>query len=192
LVKVGFICEGDVERILIESPSFQDLLHRLNLECVYPVINAEGNGNLLPHNILKHRKNLNDKQAEIIIIITDLDNSISISSVEDRIRPLQNEILIVSVKQIEAWFLADSVSMSNLFKQKYSFEFPENELIPYEAIRKESLRLTGRGYGKSEKSKFALKFIRDGFSIENAANHPNCPSAKYFINKLQSLSTIHS
>ncbi|RYU94861.1 hypothetical protein [Emticicia agri] len=192
MVKVGFICEGDVEKILIESPDFQNLLKRLDLECIKPIINATGKDNLLPHRILEHRENLKDKQAEIIIIITDLDDLSCITLTKQRIKPLENEIIIVSVKQIESWFLADSESMSTLFKQKYFFEFPEREMIPYETIRRESLRIREQGFGKNAKLKFAAKYIRNGFSIENAANHPNCPSARYFINKLQSLSKIHS
>lgn len=72
--------------------------------------------------------------------------------------------------------------MSNFCGQNFFFEFPESESIPYETIRKELLRITGRGYGRSAKLRFADKFIQSkGFSIENAAKHPNCPSAKYFI-----------
>ncbi|PLK45096.1 hypothetical protein [Emticicia sp. TH156] len=189
---MGFICEGDVEKALIESPNFQNLLQRFEIECVKPIINAEGNGNLLPHNIQRHRDNLKDNNAEIVLIITDLDNSTSITSVKNRISPLVDEILIVSVKQVEAWFLADSITMSIICEPEYFFEFPENEVNPFETIRRELLRITGRGYGRYAKLKFADNFIRNGFSIENAANHPNCPSAKYFINKLQSLSRTHS
>lgn len=189
MVKVGFICEGAVEKKIIESTNFQKLLQKFNLECVNPIIDATGKDNLLPHRILEHRKNLRDNGSEIIIILTDLDDLSCITLTKERIKPFQNEILVVSVKQIESWFLADSESMSNLFRQKYFFEFPENEIVPYETIRRESLRIREQGFGKNAKLKFAAKFIRDGFSIENAANHPNCPSAKYFINKLQSLST---
>jgi len=192
LVKIGFICEGDVEKALVKSLNFQNLLQRLGLECVEPIINANGNGNLLPHNIQKHRENLKDSSAEIILIITDLDDSLSITSVKNRISPLADEILIVSVKQIEAWFLADPITMSTICEPDYFFEFPEKEQIPFETIRRELLRVTGRGYGRYAKLKFADNFIRNGFSIENAANHPNCPSAKYFINKLQSLSRTHN
>lgn len=188
MVKVGFICEGDVEKILIESVNFQSFLKRLNIECVKPVINATGKDNLLPHRIAEHRQNLTNKGAEKIIIITDLDDNVCLTLIKDRIRPNENEIVIISVKQVEAWFLADSVTMSNFCGQDFFFEFPESENIPYETIRKELFRITGRGYGRSAKLRFADKFIQsNGFSIENAAKHPNCPSAKYFIKKLESL-----
>ncbi len=188
MVKVGFICEGDTERLLISSKNFQKLLKKLKLVCVHPIINAEGNSNLLPHNIEKHRENLKKKKADKVIILTDLDDNKDFSSIKERIKPIENEIIIISVKQIEAWFLADSETMSEFCKTPFFFEFPENEIIAYETIRKELFRLTERGYGRNAKIKFADNFInKQGFSIENAAKHPNCPSAKYFIHKLKSL-----
>lgn len=190
MVKVGFICEGDVEKLLVESQNFQDFLIKSNIQCVRPVINAMGNGNLLPHNIVNHRKNLLENGSEIIIILTDLDNDLCFTLTKERIEPHENEIVVISKKQIEAWFLADSISMSNFCGQDYYFEFPEKETIPYDTIRKELLRITERGYGKNAKLRFADKFIQNGFSIENAAKHPNCPSATYFINKLKNLSSI--
>ena len=187
MVKVGFVCEGDVEKILIESINFQNFLRKLNIECVKPIINATGKDNLLPHRMAEHRENIISKGAEKIIIITDLDDNVCLTITKNRIQPNENEIVIISVKQIESWFLADSETMSNFCGQDFFFEFPENENIPYETIRKELFRITGRGYGRNAKLRFADKFIRSSFSIENAAKHPNCPSAKYFINKLRNL-----
>ena len=47
MVKVGFICEGYTELILLQSDPFRQLLVSLNIERLN-VINAEGSGNLLP------------------------------------------------------------------------------------------------------------------------------------------------
>lgn len=187
MVKVGFICEGDVEKFLVESDMFQLLLQKLGILCVHPVINATGKDNLLPHRILEHRENLKRNGAEIIIILTDLDDNTCFTLTKERIKPLENELVIISVKQIESWFLADSEAMSAFCKQKFFFEFPENESIPYQTIREELLRITGRGYGRNAKFRFANIFMDAGFSIENAAKHPNCPSAKYFLNKLETI-----
>ena len=33
--------------------------------------------------------------------------------------------------------------------------------------------------------------LKYGFTIENAANHPNCPSARYFLTKLQTLASAN-
>jgi hypothetical protein len=187
VVKVGFICEGDVEKLLIESEKFQFLLKKLNILCIHPVINATGKDNLLPHRMIEHRESLKNKGAEIVIILTDLDDNASFTLTKDRIKPLETEIVVISVKQIESWFLADSETMGIFCKQKIFFEFPENEIIPYEKIRKELEKFTGRGYGRNAKLRFANSFIRSGFTIENAAKHPNCPSAAYFLNKLTNI-----
>ena len=42
----------------------------------------------------------------------------------------------------------------------------------------------GKGFGGS-KPRLAMKMKSNGFSIQNAAAHPNCPSALYFLNKLK-------
>ena len=43
--------------------------------------------------------------------------------------------------------------------------------------------------GPGSKKVFARKFIRDyGFDIGRASEHPACPSAKYFVEKLSELS----
>lgn len=42
MVKVGFIVEGDCEKIIIESPQFKQFLLSCGFELVTPVINAAG------------------------------------------------------------------------------------------------------------------------------------------------------
>lgn len=64
--------------------------------------------------------------------------------------------------------------------------YPENEDQPFETIRKLFVDKTGRGVGT--KHILATRMIKYGFTIEQAAQHPNCPSAHYFLHKLQSLS----
>lgn len=48
MVKVGFIVEGDSEKIIIESYSFQQFLLNKGYELVRPVINAKGGGEFTP------------------------------------------------------------------------------------------------------------------------------------------------
>jgi hypothetical protein len=188
MVKVGFICEGATESILIESQAFQNHLIKLNIECILPPIDVKGKDNLLPHRINEHRESLNQYRPDFIIILTDLDENKCFTLTKERIKPLDKEVVVISVKQIESWFLSDSDLMSKLCKKNIFYNYPEKENIPIETINQLVKDSTGRGVGINSKVKFAKTAIRNGFSIENAAKHQNCDSAKYFIKKLKSLS----
>lgn len=187
VVNIGFICEGFTEALILESEIFNSLLQDLNIKNV-GLINVKGNGNLLPHRILQHQDFLFEEGASKIFILTDLDKDECITKTKLRITESPNQIIVIAVKQIESWFLADNPTMSKIFKDDYSFEFPENEEIPFETIGKTYFYKFNRGLvGKDEKLRLARKMLNSGFSIQNAANHPNCPSAKYFLTKLQSI-----
>ena len=126
MVKVGFICEGDTERKIIESTAFQRTLSNLGITCVKPIEDADGNGNLLPHNIEPIRTKLFAAGANLIFVLTDLDQDATITITKQRISELSNQIIIVAVKAIEAWFLADSNLLSenvksSLLKQSGGF-----------------------------------------------------------------------
>ncbi len=103
---------------------------------------------------------------------------------KQRIKAPEGTFVIVSVKKIEAWFLADSITLSSIFKGKFEFENPENETDPRQILKDLFVAKTGRGIGDS-KPKFATRMVNNGFSVVNAAAHPNCSSAKYFLQKLQ-------
>jgi hypothetical protein len=182
VVKIGFICEGDTDKMVLESPDFQAILTKLNLECVR-VEDADGNGNLLPQHIEKYRDSLQNFGASKIIILTDLDEYACITFTKERLKALPDEIVIISVKTLESWFLADSQVMSQLIGKDFNFEFPERENNPFEKIRSIFQEHTLRGVGT--KRILTRRVLKYGFSIQNAANHPNCPSAKYFLTKLQ-------
>jgi len=184
-VKVGFICEGETESIIIESLSFKKFLSSIGVELIMAV-NATGSGNLLPNNIIPYTKILSDNGADKIIILTDLDEDKCITATKNRIDPNSNYLTIVSVRSIEAWFLADSKTLSSLFKGKFIYKFPEEEAQPREVLKQLFLQKTQGGIGLS-KPGFAQKMITNGFNITNAAAHDNCKSAKYFIKKLKSL-----
>ncbi|MEA5259007.1 hypothetical protein VB264_14520 [Arcicella aquatica] len=182
MVRIGFIVEGETEALILYSDKFKAILNELNLVSV-GIINAGGNKNLLPHNILIHQSNLIKKGAETIVILTDLDEDQCITKTKARITERENQIIIVAIKQIESWFLADSLLLSNLFNEPFSFDYPENENVPFDTLR--ALLIKYRGRGLPKKIPMALKMINSGFSIEHAANHPNCPSANYFLTKLK-------
>ena len=86
MVNVGFIVEGNTEKIVIDSPQFKEFLRSINISIVDPVIDANGNGNLLPKNIEPFINRLKTASAEKIVVITDADQD-SISQVKTRILP---------------------------------------------------------------------------------------------------------
>ena len=186
MVKVGFICEGETEKIIVESENFKQLLIQNN--CVFlKAIDATGNGNLLPKNISPFINVLIDEGADKIFILSDLDLDECITKTKLRIDAPESIIVIIAVKQIESWILADAILLSNIFNEPYLFAYPERENIPRETLRKLFIEKIQRGIGNS-KPKFAYSMVSQGFSILNAANNPQCYSAKYFIKKLESLS----
>ena len=189
MVKVGFICEGDTERKILESNTFQQMLTTFGISCVMPIEDAGGSGNLLPHNIEPIRTKLFSAGATQIIVLTDLDKDVCITRTKQRISELPNQIIIIAVKAIEAWFLADSGLLSQLIGDVIHINHPENEEQPFDVIRRLFLNKTGRGVGT--KHILTTRLLKYGFSIERAAQHPNCPSANYFLTKLQTLASAN-
>jgi len=185
MTKVGFICEGRTEKMIVESPDFQQFLKSAGIACIPDIIDAGGNGNLLPKYLSAFTNRLIAKGAERIIILTDLDKDVCITLTKQRISAPDNHVVIVAVKQVEAWFLADSYCMSALCKTRVNVPDPEAVINPFDEIRSLLLKHTGRG--SSDKLLLAAACMRNGFSMTKAANHTNCNSAKYFIEKLETL-----
>jgi len=191
MVKVGFICEGSTELILLQSDSFNKLLASLNIKAV-GVINAKGSGNLLPHNIAEYVALLEKDEAETIIILTDLDEEFCVTRTKERIKARNQDIIVVAVKEIEAWFLACDITMQELLNDPgFHFSAPENEKIPFETINYLLVKAHGRGIGKKGPGKIKLinKLLEIGLDLSQAAVHPKCPSAKYFLKKLKEAGT---
>ncbi len=84
MVKVGFIVEGDCERIVVESANFTKFLSDCGQELVTPVIDAKGGGNLLPHHIDAFIQVLEMKAVSKIYVLTDLEEEVSADVVRDR------------------------------------------------------------------------------------------------------------
>jgi hypothetical protein len=186
MVKVGFICEGDTEFILLQSLSFKQLLSELHISFV-DVINAEGSGNLLPHNIKGYIDSLEKKESDAIIIVTDLDEDVCVTKTKLRINARTEDVVVVSVKKIESWFLACNIAMRVLLgNNNFHFDQPEAENDPFETINNLIVHHTGRGIGKKRSGKIRLvtRLINNGLDLTEAAQHPNCPSARYFIDTL--------
>ena len=186
-MKLGFIVEGDTEKILLESADFLSFLERLSLDYVPQVINAQGNGNFLPKHRESYSQILQDRGANLIIILTDLDEDKCITLTKQRIDPGPIERVFISVKAIEAWFLADSIAMQSLLGDPRLHQAGVESISqPYEHMRTLAQQKTGRGL--PEKPVLARRLSRQhGFSIPRAAQHPDCHSARYFVQKLEEL-----
>ncbi|MFW2176741.1 MULTISPECIES: hypothetical protein [unclassified Moraxella] len=183
MVKVGFIVEGETEKIIIESEQFRAFLQKHGYELIDPVVNAKGGGNLLPKNIEPSIKAIEQGQPDKIFVLTDLENNASIADVRQRIYHAKIELVFVAVKAIEAWFLADTQAMKKFLKsENFALEtYPEQTVtMPFDRIKEIIMQLKVRGIGS--KVLLAKQMTKHhGFSIENSANHPNCPSAKELV-----------
>ncbi len=194
MVKVGFICEGQTEEIILKSEKFQKLLKKLNLVFVKS-INVKGNGQLLPKNILGYSKQL--KGAWKIFILTDSDK-VSVEKVYERIKPDPKlHILVVAVKKIESWFLSNNdalqkiagITYSDYIQQvKSSKPLPSNveELgNPFDQLKNimtENIKVRAL-----DKLDVANMFINNDFDIQKS----DCESAQFFIKKLEEIASLN-
>jgi hypothetical protein len=188
MVTLGFIVEGATEKIVLESEAFRHYLQSIGLSAVDPVIDATGKNKLSGKYLLSHIQILKDQGANTIIVLTDLDTDACITITKNRIGAPDECLVIVAVKTIEAWFLADSALMQKMLNHPdYVYGHPETISNPYEEIRQLMVQFTGRGVGPS-KVLLARRFIKEGFSVVQAAEHAHCSSAQYFIHQLHLLS----
>jgi hypothetical protein len=199
MVKIGFIVEGDSEAILIKSDSFQSYLKSLNLYCESDlVINAKGKYNLyhpsgdvskLKTRVLGWLKTLEDKGAEKNFILLDMDNSDPCYTIfKSKVCSRPIDIIIVAKQELEAWYLAETKALRKFLQVDIDeITDPENYLEPLEEIKK--LRLLHQKRGVSDKKILTKNMLANGFSLESASLHPNCPSAKYFRDKLLEVAT---
>lgn len=182
MVRVGFIVEGDSEKIVIESPDFKAFLQENEFELVNPVVNAKGGGNLLPQNIDAYLGRLDQQAVDIIVVLTDLEDEESVDLVKERISNARINSIFVAVKALEGWFLADSSAMNKwLGTDDFNELHPEQTLLkPWDRLKEISNALGKRGPGN--KTAFAKKMTKHfGFSIRQAASHPQCSSAQELV-----------
>ena len=191
MVKVGFIVEGDSEKVIIESPQFKSWLSSKGIELITPVLNAAGGGNLLPKNIEPLIERFTSLNVDHIFVLTDLEQEPDIQTVRNRIENPGLRFIFVAVKALEAWYLADTEAMKKWLKvTDFNEEFPENTVdMPWDRLKEISQQLDKTGPGGSKVS-FAKRMIKHfGFQVSRSAEHLNCDSAKEFIRELESLST---
>lgn len=194
MVTVGFVVEGASDKKLVESQSFRDWLKQdYQLQVIDHVIDVQGNGNLCSRNISLY-VNLLKKQhnPDKIVVLADLDPEKCAPCITKRKEIIGNDnidLVIIARKAMESWFLADTEAMKSWTRQSRFFEeYPEKTpSMPWERLKEIGLQTIGRGTGSSKIS-FADKFINlHKFNVARAAEHPNCPSAKYFVEKLRLL-----
>ncbi len=192
MIKVGFIVEDKPYQKFIESENFLELLASLDIELAGVSFSPDGRDRFFSKNtkIQSFYRILKDKNADYIFILIDKEDDPCIGGLKERIFSYNEDkqINIIAVKAIESWFLADSLTLSGIFNKGYHCTNPEGMAEkPYEKLKSEFIsNRGGRGIGK-KRSIHASLIINNGFSIQNAAKHPNCPSAKYFLKKLSEL-----
>jgi hypothetical protein len=194
MVKIGFIAEGPSDAKILRSPLFLQLLQHNNLELV-DIIVPEGKTHFfhpkavfeqIQPKVESYIKRLEGKGAAVIIFWIDQDDEPCYTAVKSKIPHHRDNIILICKRALEAWYFADSKAMSSLLREDYQCSEPEILPAPFDAIKILLKEKSGRGIG--DKIILASKMLGHGFSIANAAAHPNCPSARYFIAKLQSLS----
>lgn len=186
MVKIAFICEDDAGKKIVEFEDFGQILLNNNTELLRPVYNVKGKGNLTEENVRGLVDIALDAGAELIFLLTDMDLDYCATATKKKI--IQGPLckVIVCKKAVESWFLADTDAISALLNRNGYFEYPEEPLIPFDTINQlHKETFDGRGISKAI---LPNKMIRNGFSLLNAANHPNCSSALYFLQNISAIS----
>ena len=185
MVKLGFIVEGKTEKIILEKSGIFQFIKSISIEIFEKVINAEGKDKLLPQRMPEYMDTLISNGVNRFFILADLDKDECITKTKGRISPEANQIVVISVKEMESWYLADTNAMRSFLKDDtYYCEAPENITDPFEEIK--NVRLQKMNRGVDDKVILAKLMVKNnGFSILKAAEHPNCNSAKYFLKKIK-------
>lgn len=182
MVRVGFIVEGESEKIVIDSTSFRKWASRIGIAICDPVIDAGGGGNLLPANIVPMINQVRRSNPDCIVILTDLERETTVEAVRSRIGVQHADDIFVAVKALEAWFLADTTALRHWLGRENAWEeFPEQTHdMPWKRLKDLAIAVGSSGPGPS-KPRFARKYTNThGFDLVRAADHLNCPSAKLF------------
>lgn len=194
MVAVSFIVEGGCERIALRSSAFRSFLAANGIQLIGDVIDINGKGNLKQSSqrMQSQVKTLRDAGTDWIVILRDLDEPMAVEAlIKEKAKLFQADDVLAcfAVQEIEAWFLADSNTLSRLFEADYHCEFPESIIKPADHLSDLNMQFKNRGV--RDKKGFTSTLVNNGFSIERAAAHPNCPSARYFLTKLKTLASAN-
>ena len=139
----------------------------------------------------QYAKMLHDKGAFKVFLLKDLEQ-LSYKQANDQLKTqeeLHEDIIVIFVKKmIEAWFLADTNTLSKVLKSPKlnPVSNPEKVDNPYKEL-KDKLKQVNKHYSKFGKPDIASLFLDHGFTFKNAAAHRQCKSAQKFHETLQSL-----
>ena len=195
MVTVGFVVEGASEKRLIESELFRKWLREdCNLAVVDPVVDAAGGGNMCSRNIKPLVKGLK-RQAnpDKVVVLADLDPDGCVQCVRERknniigSQDIDIDLVAIARKALESWFLADTKAMRRWLGDDTFCEVAPETLagMPWDRLRE--LR-DKEGKGPGPKVSFSKKIILDHrFDVRRAAQHDQCPSARYFVERLCAL-----
>jgi len=186
MVKVAFIGGGESESIFLKNLRIKEELKSLGIEIV-KVLNARGENNLDASNISPLVEECRLYSPDVVIVLADVENDPCFTIAKRRIGEQPDKILLAR-KAFEAWLLADTAAMRKKFGAAYSYPNPENTpTLPWEEIKRVS-KLHNKN-PPSSKPAFTREMVdRHGFSLLSASKHPYCPSAKYFVDTVRSLS----
>jgi len=189
MVKIGLLVEGHCEEMLLSSKAFKQFLTDCDLELVDRIINVRGKNNLNTTIARSQAQILRDQGAQWIVVLRDLDEMATAEDARKEVIDGNDILVCVAVKELEAWFLADSETLSVIFKTNFFCEFPELDAKPVDQLKRLSIQYRNRGI--DDKRKFTNLMLNAGFTVERAAEHPNCPSARYFLTTLQTLASAN-
>ena len=192
--RVGFIYDGETEEVIIKSEMFDNYLASIGLRSV-------GEFKYRRNKLSVYSDILCGKGAEIVVILTDMEQAPCFSEVFERYdnENLEDYHKIIVVKRMgEAWLLADTNTLKGILRIGRDRAFngnnnPEAETNPHRKINELLSRHANRTGNKKKAVKFtskpllAKKFLDNGFTLEAAIEHPNCSSVKYFDDYLRSL-----
>lgn len=198
MVKVGFIVEGETEEyILKHSDKFHQYLRNLGYELHKDFVVSIGGKSKFRNPKIMQEKIKSLKDVDRIFILLDADDELP-EQIKDSLTNLYSkpnsdggyfanniDDIFVAVRETENWYFADNQAMNQFLKiDNFNENNPESINGAWEYLKEISNNNRG-----SSKPMFARKMLKWGFSIENSANHPNCPSAKamidYFKNQNQ-------
>ena len=190
MVTVGFVVEGASEKRLVESELFRKWLREdCNLEVVKPVVDA--GGKMDRDHIGAFVKNLKKiANPDKIVVLADLDPDNRVPCVEKRKELIGSQgidLVAIARKAMESWFLADTEAMRRWLGDDTFCEVAPETLAGMPWDRLKELR-DKKGSGPGTKVRFSKKFIRKHkFDVRRAAQHAQCPSARYFLERLCAL-----
>ena len=192
MVTVGFVVEGASEKRLVENKLFRKWLREdCNLAVIDPVVDAAGGGNMCSRNIEALVKGIRlEANPDKVVVLADLDPEKCAPCVQARKEIIGSQgidLVIIAKKAMESWFLADTEAMHRWLGDDTFYEDTPETLdgMPWDRLRELGRK---RGSGPGTKVRFSGKFIREhGFDVRRAAQHDQCPSARYFVERLCAL-----